>query len=436
MPFLLHLLAVAVFAQGCSEFMLAGLLPAIAADLGVTVAQAGLLTSAFAAGMVVGAPVMAALGRRWSPRATLAGFLALFIAAHAVGALTDEFAVLLATRAIAAMANAGFLAVTLSTLALLVPEGARARALAVILGGTTLALVAGAPAGAVLGDALGWRSALWAVAIVSVPALLAVLVAVPNRPGDEAAPDLRTELRVLTRPSLRTVLLLAVLVNGATFGAFTYLAPLVTDEAGLGSGAIPIALALFGIGAFIGVGAAGRLADRHWRSLLTAGAPLLLLGWVLLLLTAAAPVALFVFAFIQGGLSFAVGSTLIGRVMAAAQDAKTMGGSFATAALNVGAMLGPVLGGLGLEAAGPRGPVLVSAALVLAAVLIAAARRPPVRDCDPRPQAQRRPAAAAVQTATVRSVRSTADHTATAVNAHSTSRPAQPGSGKYPTDGA
>ncbi|WP_306371396.1 MFS transporter, partial [Nocardiopsis sp. CC223A] len=142
MPFLLYMLALAVFAQGTSEFMLAGLLPAVSADLGVSTPQAGLLTSSFAVGMVVGAPVVAVLGRRWSPRWTLTGLLGLFTAAHVVGALTDDFCVLLATRVAAALANAGFLAVALAVVAAVVPAGLRARGLPVVLGGTTLALVA------------------------------------------------------------------------------------------------------------------------------------------------------------------------------------------------------------------------------------------------------------------------------------------------------
>ncbi|MEU5875299.1 Cmx/CmrA family chloramphenicol efflux MFS transporter [Glycomyces sp. NPDC047369] len=365
MPFVLYMLAVAVFAQGSSEFMLAGLLPDIAAELHITVARAGLLTSAFAAGMVLGAPLMAAAGRRWPPRASLAAFLALFIAAHAAGALTDSFAVLLATRAVAALANAGFLAVALATVALLVPADARARALAILLGGTTLALVAGVPAGAVLGEALGWRATLWAVAALAAPALVAVALAVPDRSAAAGPVALRTELAVLKRPGVLHVLALGVLVNGATFGAYTYLGTLAP-------GRVPLVLALFGIGAFLGVLAAGRLADRHWRALLAWGGPLLLAGWLALALI---PVALLPLAFVLGALAFAVGSTLIGRIMAAAQDAPTMGGSYATAALNVGAMLGPVLAGIGYDAAGPTGPALVSAGLVAAAVTVRALRR-------------------------------------------------------------
>ncbi|CAL9498257.1 sugar efflux transporter [Nocardiopsis dassonvillei] len=388
MPFLLYMLALAVFAQGTSEFMLAGLLPAISADLGVPIPQAGLLTSSFAVGMVVGAPLMAALGRRWPPRWTLTGLLGLFTAAHVVGALTGDFAVLLATRVVAALANAGFLAVALAVVAAVVPAGLRARGLAVVLGGTTLALVAGVPLGALLGAGLGWRSTLWAVAAVSVPALVAVLAATPDRvdgSGPDAAPErgdpaVRSarsragapgpgaEFAVLGRRGLQVVLLLAVLVNGATFCVFTYLAPLVTDTAGLSPAVVPVVLALFGVGAFAGIRVSGGLADRHWRPLLVRGGCALPVGWALLAAAAAHPAAVVVLAPLQGALSFAVGGTLIARIMANAAGAPTMGGSFATAALNLGAAAGPVLGGMAFAATGAHGPVLVAAALALAAL--------------------------------------------------------------------
>lgn len=173
MPAVLYFLALAVFAQGTSEFVLAGLLPDIALDLGVPLGQAGSLTSAFAVGMVIGAPTMAAVSRRLSPRWTLTGFLAVFIAVHIIGALTDDFGVLFTTRVIAAFANAGFLAVTLSTVTRLVSPARQARALSVILGGTTLALIVGVPMGSLVGSALGWRATLGAIAAISLPALVA-----------------------------------------------------------------------------------------------------------------------------------------------------------------------------------------------------------------------------------------------------------------------
>ncbi|MGV9761857.1 MFS transporter, partial [Streptomyces tricolor] len=234
MPFPLYLLGLAVFAQSTSEFMLAGLAPDIARDLGVSVPTAGTLTSAFAVGMIVGAPLTALLGRRRPGRQSLLVFLGVFLAVHVVGALTGDFSVLLATRVLAALANAGFLAVGLTAATAMVAPDAKGRATAVLLGGTTLACVVGVPAGAALGQLLGWRSAFWAVALVSAPALLAVARSVPRGPADTAGPgpDARAELRALRRPRLRSVLCLAALVNGATFCTFTYLAPLVTEVCG------------------------------------------------------------------------------------------------------------------------------------------------------------------------------------------------------------
>lgn len=376
MPLAVHLLALAVFAQGTSEFMLAGLVPDIAADLGVTLADAGLLTSAFAVGMAAGAPLMALLSRTWPRRATLTGFLAVFVLAHVVGALTGSFAVLLATRVVGALANAGFLAVGLSTATALVPERAKGRALAVLLAGTTVACVAGVPGGAWLGQLWGWRAAFWAVALVTLPAIVAVLASVPAAPGGADAPaaGARTELRVLRRPRLLLVLLLGALVNGATFCSFTYLAPVVTDVAGLGAGTVPALLMLFGTGAFLGVRISGRYADSRPLPLLTGGGVALAVGWAVFALSAAHPVAVVALALVQGTLSFAVGGTLISQVLYAAADAPTLAGSFATACLNIGAAAGPWLGGVALTAgAGLRAPLWLSAALVTAALLTAGA---------------------------------------------------------------
>ncbi|HEV6955628.1 MAG TPA: Cmx/CmrA family chloramphenicol efflux MFS transporter [Promicromonospora sp.] len=374
MPVLLYVLAVAVFAQGTSEFVLAGLVPGISADLGVPVAQAGWLTAGFAVGMVVGAPLTAALARRLSPRLTLTTCLLVFVAAHAVGALTDQFAVLFAGRVVAALANAGFLAVALSTVTRIVPAGRQARALAAVLAGTTLALVAGVPAGALLGALWGWRSALWAIAALATVALVAVAVLTPGHAGPGGPRvDLRTELGALRLPALRHSLALGVLVNGATFCAFTYVAPVVTDAAGLSPVLVPAVLVLFGLGAFAGVTAAGRLAGTHARPVLWAGTPALVLGWALWAALAASPAAVWVLAPVQGALSFGVGGTLIARTMAAAQGAPTLGGSFPTVALNLGALLGPVLGGWALGPLGTTGPLVAGAALAAGAALLWAA---------------------------------------------------------------
>jgi DHA1 family chloramphenicol resistance protein-like MFS transporter len=377
MPFALLLLGLAVFAQGTSEFMLSGLVPDIARDLGVSVPAAGALTSAFAVGMVVGAPLVAGLARRWPRRGALLAFLVVFLAVHVVGALTGSFEVLLVTRVVGALANAGFLAVALVAAVDMVPADAKGRATSMLLGGVTLACVAGVPAGAVLGGLWGWRAAFWAVALMSLPALVAVARSVPGgRAGTTggAPPALRGELRSLRSPRLVVTLLLGALVNGATFCTFTYLAPLVTEVTGLGSAWIPGVLALFGAGSFAGVTAAGRFADRRPVPVLAGGGVAVCLGWCFLALGAGHPVLALGLVFAQGALSFGVGSTLISQVLYAAPGAPTLAGGFATAAFNVGAALGPWAGGLVIGAGlGYRSPVWVSAGLVALAGVVAGA---------------------------------------------------------------
>ncbi|MFE6128444.1 Cmx/CmrA family chloramphenicol efflux MFS transporter [Streptomyces sp. NPDC056437] len=388
MPLPLYLLAMAVFAMGTSEFMLAGLLPDIASDLDVTVGTAALLTSAFAVGMIIGAPLMAALARTWPVRSSLLGFVLAFLAAHVMGASTSSFAVLVATRVVAALANAGFLAVALTTAGSLVPPDKKGRALAVLLSGTTLATIAGVPGGSVLGTLLGWRAAFWAVALLCLPAAIGILKGIPARPAqqdDSGGPALRSELAQLRRPRLILVMGLGALVNAATFAGFTFLAPVVTDTAGLGELWIPVVLMLFGVGSLVGVTAAGRLSDERPGLVVAAGGPLLLIGWPALAVLADEPVALLVLVFVQGALSFALGSTLITRVLYEAAGAPTMAGSYATAALNAGAALGPLIAAATLgTAVGDLGPLWASGLLVALALLVAvpvraviAARRQP-----------------------------------------------------------
>ncbi|NLU70066.1 Cmx/CmrA family chloramphenicol efflux MFS transporter [Streptomyces sp. HNM0574] len=377
MPFAIYMLGLAVFAQGTSEFMLSGLVPDIARELGVSVAAAGSLTSAFAVGMVIGAPLMAILSLRWPPRRSLLALLTAFLLVHVAGALTTSYAVLLATRIVAALANAGFLAVALATAGRMAGPEAKGRATSVLLGGTTVACVAGVPGGALLGELWGWRAAFWAVALVSAPVLLAILRSVPEDREDEEKhrPRALTELRALRSGRLLVLLLLGALVNGATFCAFTYLAPFVTDVAGIGSSWVPGFLALFGIGSSLGVALAGRFADARPGRLLAVGCPLLPLGWAALgLLSDSAP-AVIVLVLVQGALSFAVGATLISQVLYAASGAPTLGGASATAAFNVGAALGPWAGGLALATPlGHAAPPWGSAALTLLAVTVLTAR--------------------------------------------------------------
>jgi DHA1 family chloramphenicol resistance protein-like MFS transporter len=390
MPLPLYLLAMAVFAMGTSEFMLAGLVPDIATDLDVTVGAAGMLTSAFAVGMVVGAPLMAAVARNRPGRSSLLGFVLVFSAAHVVGAVTSNFPVLCATRVVAALANAGFLAVALTTAVDLVSSDRRGRALAVLLSGTTLATVVGVPAGSALGTLFGWRATFWAVAVLCLPAAVGILAGLPARQAekdtDGGRPGFRSELAQLRSPRLLLVMLLGALVNAATFASFTFLAPVVTGAAGLDEWWVPAVLVLFGVGSFVGVTVAGRLSDRRPGLVVAAGGPLLLVGWPALAVLADEPIGLLVLVFVQGALSFALGSTLITRVLYEAAQAPTMAGSYATAALNVGAAVGPVVAATTLGGtAGDLGPLWASGLLVALALLIALPLRAVVAAGTARP---------------------------------------------------
>lgn len=379
MPFALYLLALAVFAMGTSEFMLAGLVEDIAASCDISVGTAGLLTSAFAVGMVIGAPTMAAFTRRLPARATLLGCVVLFAVAHVIGALTVEFTVLFGTRLVAALANAGFLAVALSTATKLVAANQMGRAVAVLLSGTTVATVAGVPAGALLGSALGWQSTFWAIALLCIPAAVGIAGGIPARPpaghtsiDAVARPSLRTELAELASPRLIVAMILAALINTGTFATLTFLAPIVTDVAGLSEWWVALALVLFGFGSFIGVTVAGRLSDHRPRLVITGGGIMLLLGWIAMAAFATHPVVLLSLVLVQGILGFAVGSTLISRVLYAATGAPTMGGSYATAALNIGAAIGPAIAAATLTTRlGDLGPVWVAVSATAVALALA-----------------------------------------------------------------
>jgi DHA1 family chloramphenicol resistance protein-like MFS transporter len=383
LPVFIYVLGLAVFAQGTSEFMLSGLVPGIARDLSVSVGAAASLTSAYAVGMIVGAPLMAALSARWPRRRALASFLTAFIVVHAIGAITTSLPVLFGTRIVAAIVNAGFLAVAMSVATALVIPAKQARATAVLLSGVTLSCVAGVPAGAMLGDWSGWRSAFWAVAALCLPALALVFRAAPADATRQHDLTIRQEARALRSRPVQLALVLAAVVNGATFATFAYLAVIATNVTHLPDGAVPGLLAAFGAGAFIGVTTAGRTGDGRLRQGLILAVCALPAGWAALAVTSTHTAPFFTLAVVQGALSFGIGSTLVGRVMRVASHAPSLSGSFATVALNVGAFLGPLLAGVATETTGDyRGATWVSAALSATAVAVIAVEvsRPGRRD--------------------------------------------------------
>ncbi|WP_280304148.1 Cmx/CmrA family chloramphenicol efflux MFS transporter [Nocardia abscessus] len=377
MPVVVFVLAVAVFAQGTSEFMVSGLLEQIAADFGLSLGTAGLLTSLFAVGMVFGAPVLAVAAGRLPVRYSVAAFLALFCAAHVIGAVATGFALLLLTRVVAAVANAGFLAIALAALPRLVSSAAIGRATSVVVSGVTVACIAGVPAGTLLGQLWGWRSAFWAVAVVSIAALISVWVMVgrdvseDDRPGAQQL-SMRSEWAVVGQRPVLVAVVAGILVNAATFAGFTYLGTITAGVQGAGTRWVPVALALFGVGSFAGSTLTGRYSDRHRHRIITAGTVVLVGVWLLAALTTHTLIGVLIMAAVTGAVAFGVGSTLIATVVqTAAPTAPRIAGAVATTAFNIGAVLGPAVAGLVVDRTGhPATALWCGTAFTTAAVSV------------------------------------------------------------------
>lgn len=383
MPLAVYVLGLAIFAQGTSELMLAGLLPELAADLEVSIPAAGLLISAFAVGMLVGAPILAVVTLRWSRRATMLAFLAIFAVAHVAGALTPGYGVLLATRIVAAFVYAGFWAVAAVTAIGLAGPAARARAISILAGGLTIAGIVGLPAGTVVGQHLGWRAAFWAVAGLSAIAMAGVIATIPGG-RSSSTPELRQELRAMTNPALWLAYATTALSTGAILVVFAYLAPLVTVATGLSTGWVPIVLALYGVGALAGITIGGRTADARPFTILRVGLTGVIAACVVLAVwTGTAWVAVAAVAAL-GGFGFLNNPAVNARVFAEAESAPTLAAAFNVSAFNVGITVGPWFGGLAIDAGAGYGVLgWIGAALgvlALGTVLVASRRNVPDRE--------------------------------------------------------
>ncbi len=350
MPLAVHILGLSVFALGTSEFMLSGLLPPIAEDMGVSIPSAGLLISAFAIGMVVGAPLLAVATLRLPRKTTLVTLITVFGLGQVAGALAPNYAVLFASRIVSALACAGFWAVGAAVAIAMVPVGARARAMAVMIGGLSIANVLGVPAGAFLGEHLGWRSAFWAVGAASAIALVGVVTRIPHIPPPETKPRLKREVTIYRDRQVVLSVAVTALAAGGVFCAFSYLAPLLTDVSGLDESWVSAVLALFGIGAVVGTTIGGRVADAHLFGVLLSGIAASTVFLVALAVLASSPAATVVLTFLLGVSTFYTAPALNARMFNVAGAAPTLAGATTTAAFNLGNTGGPWLGGTVIDA--------------------------------------------------------------------------------------
>lgn len=370
MPIALFVLGLTVFSLGTTEFMIAGLLPELSGAFGVTLPQAGLLISLFALGVVVGAPLITAATTKVPRKTALVVLLAVFVVGEVIAAAAPSFGVLMAARVVTAVAHGSFFGIGAVVAAHLVPKEQRAQAIALMFAGLTLANVLGVPFGTFLGQWAGWRSTFAAVTLLGVLAAIAVWRCVPPLP-DLVAPDLRRELRVLRNPQVLRALAMTVLGFGGVFTVFTYIAPILQQQAHVSVGATGWVLVLFGAGTTLGNLLGGRLAD--WRLMpaligILAVLALVLLGFAW---TMQHTVAAIVTVFVWGVAAFATVPPLQMRVVQQAGEAPNLASTLNIAAFNLGNALGALLGGaviaagFGLPAVSLAGAAVAALGLVV-----------------------------------------------------------------------
>ncbi|GAA2673843.1 MULTISPECIES: MFS transporter [Actinosynnema] len=364
-------LAIGAFAIGTTEFVIVGLLPEVAADLAVSIPSAGLLVSGYALSVVVGAPLMTALGVHLPRKSALLGLMGVFVLGNVLCAVADDYALLMVGRAVAALCHGAFFGIGSVVAASLVPPHRQAGAIALMFSGLTLANVLGVPLGAFIGQEHGWRATFWVVGALGVLGALGVAALVPRQPRPEVG--LRGELAAFTRPAVWLALLTTALGFGGVFASFTYLAPMMTELAGFAPGSVAWLLVLFGVGLCAGNFLGGRAADRALAPTTYAVLGLLALVLAAFTLTASAKVPAAVTVLLLGVVGFATVPPLQTRVLRAAEGAPSLASAANIAAFNLGNALGAWLSGLAIDAGlGYRAPNAVGALLVLAGLGVAA----------------------------------------------------------------
>ena len=380
--FALLALALGGFGIGSTEFVAMGLLPNIAQDLlpGVYAqspeeanATAGWIISAYALGVVVGAPTIAAAAARWPRKRLLLALVVTFTLATIASALLPTFGLVLVARFISAVPHGAYFGIASLVAASLMGPGKRARGVALVLSGLTIANVIGVPAITWLGQAAGWRIAYLAVAGIFALTFVAVLLAVPWQPGDEHA-TMKRELRAFSRSQVWFALGIGAIGFGGLFAVYSYVAPLATEVTGLPPSMVPVVLIVFGLGMTIGNLAGGRLADWSVRRSMYVFFGILAAALVLLGFTVANPVGLFTGVFLVGASSAALSPTIQARLMDVARDSQSIAAALNHSALNIGNSIGALLGGIAIAAGlGYVAPIWIGLVLTIAGVMLALA---------------------------------------------------------------
>ncbi|MEU1790814.1 MFS transporter [Streptomyces sparsogenes] len=371
MPLALLALAVSAFGIGTTEFVMMGLLPNVADDLGTSVPTAGYLVSAYAIGVVVGAPLLTALGSRVPRKRMLILLMALFTVGNLASALAPSFGLLVAGRVLAGLPHGAFFGVGAVVAARLVAEERRARAVATMFLGLTIANIVGVPVATLLGQRLGWRATFLVVAAIGVVAMAALARLVPRISLDQQA-GLRHELGALRDRQVVLGLLTAVFGFAGVFAVYSYLASMMTEVTGLAEASVTVVLALFGIGMTLGALIAGPLTDRALRPTLYGSLAALAAVLVLFDFTVHVTWAALATVVVLGAVGFMTTTPLQMLVMNKARHAPTLASASNHSAFNLANAGGAWLGGVAIAAGwGWTSPTLVGAALAVVGLAIA-----------------------------------------------------------------
>jgi MFS transporter, DHA1 family, inner membrane transport protein len=364
-------LTLCAFAIGTAEFVIAGLLPDIARDLGVSIPAAGQLVTAYALGVVVGAPLVAIATSRLPRKRVLLLMLAIFVGGNLLSAVAPGYALLMIARVLAAFAHGSLFGVGAVVATELVPPNKRASAVALMFTGLTVANIAGVPLGTLLGQVYGWRATFIAISALGILSFAAVAALIPSIAGMGAI-DVRREFAVARRPEVLLALATTVLGWGCVFVLFTYIVPILEEVSGFGPRAVTIILFVIGVGLTIGINLGGRLADRGVMQTLIGMLAVLAGLSALFALASLSQVAAVPVIFLWGMAAFGTIPSLQTRVLDSARGAPNIASSLNVGAFNLGNAGGALIGGLTIDwGLGLTTVPLAAAAVALAGLAVA-----------------------------------------------------------------
>ncbi|MGW5339382.1 MFS transporter [Rhodococcus pyridinivorans] len=369
MPLALLALAIGAFGIGTTEFVIMGLLPQVGSDLGVSIPTAGYLVTGYALGVMIGAPIMTALGTRISRKNMLMLLMGLFVLGNAVSALAPTFAVMLIGRVVASLAHGAFFGIGSVVAAELVAPQKKAAAISLMFTGLTVANVVGVPLGTFVGHTAGWRATFLVVAALGVVGLVGVAKLVPDVPRPEGV-RLRHEIAAFKNVQVVLAMTMTVLGFGGVFAAITYIAPILTDVGGFAESSVPWLMAVFGTGMVVGNLVGGHFADRNLMPMLyTALAGLAVVLGLFTFLASDKTVSVAA-VFLIGALGFATVPPLQKHVLDHAHGAPTLASAANIGAFNLGNALAAWLGGMVISAGfGYTAPNAVGAVLAASALI-------------------------------------------------------------------